>query len=204
MGRTSYPRVAHVTRMDWHQHLGFLLDDVAYLYARRFEEHARGLSLTLHQCDLRCPMISDTVGISSVNGGEDVKIRSSSSSRVQPRDESRPRSFHGCGSISTGVASNPSIVDATFTREKPTPVASAARHWDLRPRRGEISSSGVIDHIGRTRARFQRAICGSRASGSERTLSFAGEGIHRVTHPHCAGRLARSVRGSVPQPPRCL
>jgi MarR family transcriptional regulator for hemolysin len=36
--------------MDWHQHLGFLLDDVAYLYARRFEEHARGLSLTLHQC----------------------------------------------------------------------------------------------------------------------------------------------------------
>jgi MarR family transcriptional regulator, transcriptional regulator for hemolysin len=36
--------------MDWHQHLGFLLDDVAYLYARRFEEHARGLSLSLHQC----------------------------------------------------------------------------------------------------------------------------------------------------------
>ena len=36
--------------MDWHQHLGFLLDDVAYLYARRFEEHVRGLSLTLHQC----------------------------------------------------------------------------------------------------------------------------------------------------------
>ena len=36
--------------MHWHQHLGFLLDDVAYLYARRFEEHARGLSLTLHQC----------------------------------------------------------------------------------------------------------------------------------------------------------
>jgi MarR family transcriptional regulator for hemolysin len=36
--------------MDWHQHLGFLLDDVAYLYARRFEEHTRGLSLTLHQC----------------------------------------------------------------------------------------------------------------------------------------------------------
>lgn len=36
--------------MHWHQHLGFLLDSVAYLYARRFEEHARGLSLTLHQC----------------------------------------------------------------------------------------------------------------------------------------------------------
>jgi MarR family transcriptional regulator for hemolysin len=36
--------------MHWHQHLGFLLDDVGYLYARRFEEHTRGLSLTLHQC----------------------------------------------------------------------------------------------------------------------------------------------------------
>jgi MarR family transcriptional regulator, transcriptional regulator for hemolysin len=36
--------------MDWHKHLGFLLDDVACLYARRFEERARGLSLTFHQC----------------------------------------------------------------------------------------------------------------------------------------------------------
>ena len=36
--------------MHWHQHLGFLLDDVARLYARRFEEHAHELSLTLHQC----------------------------------------------------------------------------------------------------------------------------------------------------------
>jgi MarR family transcriptional regulator, transcriptional regulator for hemolysin len=36
--------------MDWQQHLGFLLDDVAHLYARRFNEHARELSLTLHQC----------------------------------------------------------------------------------------------------------------------------------------------------------
>lgn len=36
--------------MDRHQYLGFLLDDVAYLYARRFEERGRGLSLTLHQC----------------------------------------------------------------------------------------------------------------------------------------------------------
>jgi DNA-binding MarR family transcriptional regulator len=36
--------------MDWHQHLGFLLDDVAHLYTRRFEEHTQGLSLTLHQC----------------------------------------------------------------------------------------------------------------------------------------------------------
>ncbi len=36
--------------MDWHQHLGFCLDDLAYLYTRRFEERARALSLTLHQC----------------------------------------------------------------------------------------------------------------------------------------------------------
>jgi MarR family transcriptional regulator for hemolysin len=36
--------------MDWHQHLGFLLDDVAHLYTRRFEERARKLSLTLTQC----------------------------------------------------------------------------------------------------------------------------------------------------------
>ena len=36
--------------MDWHQHLGFLLDDVAHLYTRRFEEHAQELSLTLTQC----------------------------------------------------------------------------------------------------------------------------------------------------------
>jgi hypothetical protein len=40
----------YIERMRWHQHLGFLLDDVAYLYARRFEEHTRELSLTLHQC----------------------------------------------------------------------------------------------------------------------------------------------------------
>ena len=46
MGRTNYPRVGQ----HWHQDLGFLLDDVAHLYARRFEKHARGLSLTLHQC----------------------------------------------------------------------------------------------------------------------------------------------------------
>src|SRR5258708_33653185 len=39
-----------IERMHWHQQLGFLLDDVAHLYARRFEKHAPGLSLTLHQC----------------------------------------------------------------------------------------------------------------------------------------------------------
>jgi MarR family transcriptional regulator, transcriptional regulator for hemolysin len=43
------PRI-DVAHMDWRQRLGFLLDDVALLYARRFDEHARGLSLTLHQC----------------------------------------------------------------------------------------------------------------------------------------------------------
>lgn len=36
--------------MDWHGDPGLLLNDVAQLYARRFEERARGLSLTLAQC----------------------------------------------------------------------------------------------------------------------------------------------------------
>jgi MarR family transcriptional regulator for hemolysin len=36
--------------MDCYQHLGFLLDDVAHLYTRRFEERAQGVSLTLAQC----------------------------------------------------------------------------------------------------------------------------------------------------------
>jgi DNA-binding MarR family transcriptional regulator len=36
--------------MDWDQHLGFLLDDVAQLYTRRFEERAQELPLTLTQC----------------------------------------------------------------------------------------------------------------------------------------------------------
>jgi DNA-binding MarR family transcriptional regulator len=36
--------------MDWHQHLGFLLDDVAHLYTRRFEGRAQELALTLTQC----------------------------------------------------------------------------------------------------------------------------------------------------------
>jgi len=36
--------------MEWHRDPGFLLSDVAHLYTRRFEERARGLSLTLAQC----------------------------------------------------------------------------------------------------------------------------------------------------------
>jgi DNA-binding MarR family transcriptional regulator len=36
--------------MEWHRDPGFLLNDVAQLYTRRFEERARGLSLTLAQC----------------------------------------------------------------------------------------------------------------------------------------------------------
>jgi MarR family transcriptional regulator for hemolysin len=36
--------------MDSHQHFGFLLDEVARLYTKRLEAHARGLSLTLTQC----------------------------------------------------------------------------------------------------------------------------------------------------------
>ena len=36
--------------MEWQRDPGFLLIDVAHLYTRRFEERARGLSLTLAQC----------------------------------------------------------------------------------------------------------------------------------------------------------
>jgi MarR family transcriptional regulator for hemolysin len=36
--------------MDSHQHFGFLLNDMAHLYTRRFEERARALTLTLKQC----------------------------------------------------------------------------------------------------------------------------------------------------------
>jgi MarR family transcriptional regulator for hemolysin len=36
--------------MDWHQHPGFLLDDVAHLYTRRFEDRSQELALTLTQC----------------------------------------------------------------------------------------------------------------------------------------------------------
>ena len=36
--------------MEWHRDPVFLLNDVAHIYARRFEERARGLSLTLAQC----------------------------------------------------------------------------------------------------------------------------------------------------------
>jgi len=36
--------------MEWNRDPGFLLNDVAQLYTRRFEERARGLSLTLAQC----------------------------------------------------------------------------------------------------------------------------------------------------------
>lgn len=36
--------------MEWDRDPGFLLNDVAHLYTRRFEEKARGLSLTLAQC----------------------------------------------------------------------------------------------------------------------------------------------------------
>ena len=78
MGSTNYPRV---TPMDWHQHLGFLLDDVAHLYARRFEEHARGLSLTLHQCKAlavlaNCEGVSQKrlADISEIDPGRLVRI----------------------------------------------------------------------------------------------------------------------------------
>jgi MarR family transcriptional regulator for hemolysin len=67
--------------MDWHQHLGFLLDDVAHLYTRRFEERARELPLTLTQCKAlavlaNCEGVSQTrlAEISEVDPARLVRI----------------------------------------------------------------------------------------------------------------------------------
>ena len=72
--------------MDWHQHLGFLLDDVAYLYARRFEEHARGLSLTLHQCKALA-VLANCEGINQRRLSETSDIVSTTLVRILERLE---------------------------------------------------------------------------------------------------------------------
>jgi MarR family transcriptional regulator for hemolysin len=67
--------------MDWHQHLGFFLDDVARLYTRRFEARARELPLTLTQCKAlavlaNCEGVSQTrlAQISEVDPARLVRI----------------------------------------------------------------------------------------------------------------------------------
>jgi MarR family transcriptional regulator for hemolysin len=67
--------------MDWHQHLGFLLDDLAHLYTRRFEQRARELPLTLTQCKAlavlaNCEGVSQTrlAEISEVDPARLVRI----------------------------------------------------------------------------------------------------------------------------------
>ena len=72
--------------MDWHQHLGFLLDDVARLYARRFEEHARGLSLTLHQCKALA-VLANCEGINQRRLSETSDIVSTNLVRILDRLE---------------------------------------------------------------------------------------------------------------------
>jgi DNA-binding MarR family transcriptional regulator len=83
MARSNYPRVTH---LDWHQHLGFLLDDVAHLYARRFEEHARGLSLTLHQCKALA-VLANCEGINQRRLSETSDIVSTNLVRILDRLE---------------------------------------------------------------------------------------------------------------------
>ena len=56
-------------RMDSHQHLGFLLDEVARLYGRRFEERARELPLTLTQCKALA-VLADCEGVSQTRLAE--------------------------------------------------------------------------------------------------------------------------------------
>jgi DNA-binding MarR family transcriptional regulator len=72
--------------MDWHQHLGFLLHDVAYLYARRFEEHARALSLTLHQCKALA-VLANCEGINQRRLSETSDIVSTNLVRILDRLE---------------------------------------------------------------------------------------------------------------------
>src|SRR5258708_29344713 len=75
-----------IERMHWHQQLGFLLDDVAYLYARRFEEHARGLSLTLHQCKALA-VLANCEGINQRRLSETSDIVSTNLVRILDRLE---------------------------------------------------------------------------------------------------------------------
>jgi len=72
--------------MDWHQHLGFLLDDIAHLYARRFEQHARGLSLTLHQCKALA-VLANCEGINQTRLAETSDIVSTNLVRILDRLE---------------------------------------------------------------------------------------------------------------------
>jgi MarR family transcriptional regulator for hemolysin len=72
--------------MDWRQQLGFLLDDVAYLYARRFEEHVRGLSLTLHQCKALA-VLANCEGINQSRLAETSDILSNNLVRILDRLE---------------------------------------------------------------------------------------------------------------------
>ena len=72
--------------MDWRQQLGFLLDDVAYLYARRFEQHARELSLTLHQCKALA-VLANCEGINQRRLSETSDIVSTNLVRILDRLE---------------------------------------------------------------------------------------------------------------------
>jgi MarR family transcriptional regulator, transcriptional regulator for hemolysin len=72
--------------MDWHRDLGFLLDDVAYLYTRRFEEHAQGLSLTLHQCKALA-VLANCEGINQRRLGETSDIVPTNLVRILDRLE---------------------------------------------------------------------------------------------------------------------
>ena len=75
-----------VPTMDWQQQLGFLLDDVAHLYARRFNEHARGLSLTLHQCKALA-VLANCEGINQTRLAETSDIFSNNLVRILNRLE---------------------------------------------------------------------------------------------------------------------
>jgi MarR family transcriptional regulator for hemolysin len=74
-------------RMDSHQHLGFLLDEVARLYSRRFEERAREMPLTLTQCKALA-VLANCEGVSQVRLAEISEVDPARLVRILDRLES--------------------------------------------------------------------------------------------------------------------
>jgi MarR family transcriptional regulator for hemolysin len=84
--RNHLANAGYGERMHRQQHLGFLLDNVGYLYARRFEEHARRLSLTLHECKVLA-VIGGCEGINQTQLGQTSDILPTNLVRILDRLE---------------------------------------------------------------------------------------------------------------------
>ncbi len=76
----------HSASPDRDQDLGFLLNDVARLYARRFEQRAHELSLTLVQCRA-LTVLADRAGLNQTRLSQLIEINSARLVRVLDRIE---------------------------------------------------------------------------------------------------------------------